>query len=320
MASSIDPEHRWVFDQTVLRGFDAAIDHLLWHLWREDDQSDLSAIPESMPDLVIEAPDLPCAAGQPDTRFTTVGAVWLSPLAIWVVPEYRRCGMASRALAIMLAQHWTGADLLIESTRRSDWLNQRIRRLAAEQPEALTQQWHVDQCDHYLTRLRRCHASLGIGSDYAARHQLTPVAPTTHLVAAGTDLFDRPQWMHPDTLTAWQDMAAQAQDEGIALKLVSAWRSAEYQQRLIARKLTAGQDIETILEVSAAPGYSEHQTGRALDLHSGDGEVLDESFEQTEAYRWLIEHAQAHRFVQSYPRDNPHGLLFEPWHWCHQAS
>jgi len=317
---SIDPGTRWIFDQTILRRFDAQSDHLLWHLWRDDDQSDLSAIPESMPDLVIETSDLTSNASPTADRFTTVGAAWLSPLAVWVVPEHRRDGVASRSLAVMLKAHWIEARHLIESTHRSNWLNQRIRRLATQQPDELTEQWCLDQCDHYLTRLRRSHASLGIRSNYAATHRLSPQDPATQLVDAGRDLFDRPQWMHPDALSALQAMASKAHEEGIELELVSAWRSVDYQQRLISKKLESGQSIDQVLTVSAAPGYSEHQTGLAIDLHSGAGEVLEEAFEQTDAYRWLSDHASQFGFKESFPRNNPHALLFEPWHWCYQAN
>ena len=46
----------------------------------------------------------------------------------------------------------------------------------------------------------------------------------------------------------------------------------------------------------------------------------EESFERTAAFDWLRTHAGAHGFTMSYPRDNPHGIVYEPWHWRHDAE
>jgi len=74
--------------------------------------------------------------------------------------------------------------------------------------------------------------------------------------------------------------------------------------------------LADILKVSAYPGYSEHHTGRAVDIGSPDCAHLTEAFEATREFSWLAEHAAGFGFVLSYPRDNPHGIAFEPWHWC----
>jgi len=66
----------------------------------------------------------------------------------------------------------------------------------------------------------------------------------------------------------------------------------------------------------AAPGYSEHHGGRALDIGTPDEPPAEESFEKTAAFEWLQRNAEGHGFVLSYPRDNPHGIVYEPWHWC----
>ena len=56
--------------------------------------------------------------------------------------------------------------------------------------------------------------------------------------------------------------------------------------------------------------------GRALDLGSPAAVDLDEDFARTREYRWLTRHAARFGFRLSYPRGNPHGIGFEPWHWC----
>ena len=134
------------------------------------------------------------------------------------------------------------------------------------------------------------------------------------------DIYGRPQRMTPRTLAAWRTMARAADRAGVRLQLVSAYRSVAYQAGILRRKLDDGQDMERILSVSAAPGYSEHHLGRALDLTTPGAPVLEESFENTDAFRWLRENAGAFGFHLSYPRDNPNGVLYEPWHWLHDPG
>jgi D-alanyl-D-alanine carboxypeptidase len=72
------------------------------------------------------------------------------------------------------------------------------------------------------------------------------------------------------------------------------------------------------LRVNAIPGYSEHHTGRALDLHTGEAEPLSETFELEPAFAWLQEHALTYGFTMSYPKNNELGIAYEPWHWCYR--
>jgi D-alanyl-D-alanine carboxypeptidase len=100
---------------------------------------------------------------------------------------------------------------------------------------------------------------------------------------------------------------------------VSAFRSVHYQKEIIRRKLEKGQSVADILRVSAAPGYSEHHTGHALDLTTPGTAVLEEEFEESEAFGWLTAHAGEFGFHMSFPRGNPHGVAYEPWHWAWRA-
>ena len=86
------------------------------------------------------------------------------------------------------------------------------------------------------------------------------------------------------------------------------------------RKRARGQSVEEILHVNAAPGYSEHHSGRALDIGTPGEPPAEESFEHTSAFAWLTRHAGDFGFVMSYPRANPHGIVYEPWHWYHEGG
>ena len=73
--------------------------------------------------------------------------------------------------------------------------------------------------------------------------------------------------------------------------------------------------------MNAAPGYSEHHTGRAVDLTTPGTPPLLEAFERTAAFAWLERHAARFGFVMTYPRNNPLGVIYEPWHWTfHEAT
>ncbi len=164
--------------------------------------------------------------------------------------------------------------------------------------------------------LEKMLQELGITRKMVQSCRMPPYDEADSLVDAGNDMFGRPQKMVPATSRAWRDMRQAAAADGVELKLVSAFRSINYQCEVIRGKLNDGRTIEDILGINAIPGYSEHHTGRALDLHGGDGDPLEEAFDQTEAYSWLMANAARFHFHMSYPKDNAEGIAYEPWHWC----
>ena len=108
---------------------------------------------------------------------------------------------------------------------------------------------------------------------------------------------------------------ADAAAGGIALEAISGYRSHDYQLGIFERKRARGLEVAEILQVNAAPGYSEHHGGEALDIGTPGEPPAEESFETTPAFAWLSQHAARHGFSLSYPRGNPHGIVYEPWHW-----
>jgi zinc D-Ala-D-Ala carboxypeptidase len=87
------------------------------------------------------------------------------------------------------------------------------------------------------------------------------------------------------------------------LKIVSAFRSREYQEQLRRETPNAGS--------AGLAVNSPHFTGRALDLYVG-GEPVDTSDSnraiqvQTRVYKWLVRNAERFGF-------RPY--FYEPWHW-----
>ena len=163
---------------------------------------------------------------------------------------------------------------------------------------------------------RRLHEELGISDDYVESRRLPYYPDADELVEVGPNLVGRMQRLTPATAAAWQAMVSAAANDGVRLLIVSGFRDFEYQAGLIRRKLDAGQDIAEILEVNAAPGFSQHHTGCAVDIATPGSRPLTGEFEDTAAFAWLGEEAGSFGFSMTYPRDNPEGFIYEPWHWA----
>jgi len=108
-----------------------------------------------------------------------------------------------------------------------------------------------------------------------------------------------------------------ARDEGVWIVPVSGFRTIEHQRLLFEAQVQRTGSVEAAAKVSAPPGYTEHHSGYAIDLTDGrfPKQDLTDEFANTDAYRWLTEHAQEFGFELSFPPNNPQGVIFEPWHW-----
>ena len=165
-----------------------------------------------------------------------------------------------------------------------------------------------------LSRLQ----SLGLDQEaYARDTGLELVAEPCVLAYAGRDRYQRPLWLRAIAARAWRDLRTAAAAEGIELEAISGYRSHDYQLGIFQRKIARGQAVEDILQVNAAPGFSEHHGGLALDLSAPGEPAAEESFEATAAFAWLQARAADFGFEMSYPRGNHHGIDYEPWHWRH---
>jgi zinc D-Ala-D-Ala carboxypeptidase len=135
------------------------------------------------------------------------------------------------------------------------------------------------------------------------------------LRVVGQNVFGREVQLAPEAAEAWLAMQRSAEKEAVHLLLLSGFRSIERQAEIVRKKIEAGLTIESILRVNAYPGFSEHHTGRAIDLGSPDCTHFSEDFEATREFAWLKNHASQYGFFLSYPRANRHEIIYEPWHW-----
>ena len=162
-------------------------------------------------------------------------------------------------------------------------------------------------------------AALGVPLGYAEQHRLAWIDEPARLHYAGRDYVGRTLWLQHGAMQAWQTLRRAAQAAGIRLEAVSGFRSIGYQAGILRRKLERGLSVAQVLAINTAPGYSEHHSGRAIDIGTPGCPPAEELFETTPAFAWLREHAAQYGFRMSYPRDNPHGVIYEPWHWYWQG-
>jgi len=159
---------------------------------------------------------------------------------------------------------------------------------------------------------------LGISDSYINQRQFSLQQEPDQLSLIGLDVYGRRQWVAAHVISPLKRLLFEASKEGVAIGLISAFRSVSYQILLIEKKLHSGVPIDVILSMNAPPGYSEHHSGEAVDfvdLETHSRTTLNKSFEGTATFNWLQLSASQHGFFMSFPENNPYGIVYEPWHW-----
>ena len=112
----------------------------------------------------------------------------------------------------------------------------------------------------------------------------------------------------------FKKMFNDAKDEGLTLIINSSYRSYEEQENLYERyKKNKGEEYAD--SIAARPGYSEHQTGYAMDIITYDANI--DTFDSTDEFRWLQDNAYKYGFILRYPKDKDYitGYEYESWHF-----
>lgn len=172
----------------------------------------------------------------------------------------------------------------------------------------------------WVAHIAEVNHGLGVPPDYAAKHNLLPQPEARDLVQVPRDVYGRKVEMVAPAADALKAMFAAAARDGVKLETVSGFRSMDYQTGLIRRKLKKGMTIGKALSINAVPGYSEHQTGCAVDLTTPGVPAADGSFGQSKAFAWLQKHGAEYGFHLSFPPGNRYGYEYEPWHWRYIAD
>ena len=132
------------------------------------------------------------------------------------------------------------------------------------------------------------------------------------------DVVSTTNWqLRQEAATALEEMFAAAKNDGVTLVLGSAYRSYAYQEQLY-NGYVASKGVEGADAISSRPGYSDHQTGLAVDISDAAGQYfLYQTFENTEEGIWLYENAYKYGWIMRYPKDKQDitGYAYEPWHF-----
>ena len=141
--------------------------------------------------------------------------------------------------------------------------------------------------------------------DWVPQDLVTPAVPHTNV----------PQLRQP-AAAALVAMFAAAKRDGITLVSLSAYRSYATQQSIFDRN-TASLGAAATLQLTAKPGYSEHQTGLADDLGDGSSCDLAVCFESHPAAKWLAADSWRYGWILRYPLGYTAitGIQTEPWHF-----
>jgi D-alanyl-D-alanine carboxypeptidase len=126
--------------------------------------------------------------------------------------------------------------------------------------------------------------------------------------------------MDAEAAAAFTEMRTQASKDEVTLWISSAYRSNELQNKLFQQEVenftktcpTYAEAVASAEHSVAKPGYSEHETGLALDLNG-----VRSDFDSTPAFRWLSLHAQDYGFILRYPKNKEEitKIEYEPWHY-----
>jgi LAS superfamily LD-carboxypeptidase LdcB len=115
--------------------------------------------------------------------------------------------------------------------------------------------------------------------------------------ALQVDSIGNGQVMRRDAAAAFNAMRAAAAKAGIVLSVSYAYRSMEEQVRLYAKYLAGTGNL------AAKPGFSNHQSGVAVDINVGGT--------STAVYAWLAANAARFGFKRT--------VASESWHWEYAA-
>lgn len=119
--------------------------------------------------------------------------------------------------------------------------------------------------------------------------------------------------IHKDVYPYITAMVANAQKDGVDLKVWSPFRSYAIQKDLFDKQVArVGGDEAKAATVVARPGTSEHNTGLCADFN-----MASDAFENTPMYRWMKENAEDYGFIMRYSKEKQPktGVIHESWHW-----
>ena len=120
--------------------------------------------------------------------------------------------------------------------------------------------------------------------------------------------------MTKDAAHAFEEMAKDAKKSGLNIRAVSTYRSYSYQTDLY-NKYANSDGKEKADTYSARAGYSEHQTGLAVDVDNTKSSYTQ--FGNTKEFSWMKDNCYKYGFILRYTKETEFitGYINEPWHY-----
>ena len=146
-------------------------------------------------------------------------------------------------------------------------------------------------------------------------HNLTNEYKPNDLVElTNTYAYGNDQSLRKDAYDSFISMFNSAKKDNVTLIVNSSYRPFNEQEQ-IYHDYTKWYGEEDADKIAARPGYSEHQTGYALDIQSYN--TNRNNFEDSDAYKWLDNNAYKYGFILRYPKDKEYltGYDYESWHF-----
>ncbi len=151
-------------------------------------------------------------------------------------------------------------------------------------------------------------------SDWVVVNKLRPLNPKDYAPPlAALNLPGYKGQMRPEATAALQQLFADYHAQtGDQLSITSPYRSYPDQVVVYNRWVSQLGQAQADRQ-SARPGFSEHQTGLAVDIDT----AVDQGFANTTAGKWLAANAWQYGFILRYPDglESVTGYEFEPWHY-----
>ena len=159
----------------------------------------------------------------------------------------------------------------------------------------------IDKQDDILVLVNKYHK---LDNDY--------VPSDLETISSKYQWLGRSNKLRHDARVAFEEMCAAAAEDGIYIYAGSGYRSFATQKYLYDTyvKKDGFKEAETY---SARAGYSEHQTGLAMDIANKKGFI---SLGDKE-YDWLVNNSYKYGFILRYPKGSETitGYMYEEWHY-----
>ena len=124
------------------------------------------------------------------------------------------------------------------------------------------------------------------------------------------------RYMRAESADAFHQLVDKAAEDGIELKMTTAYRSYDF-QKLLFDSYVEKEGEAAANKYSAKPGQSEHQTGLAVDVSSPSVDYqLSNEYGETKEGKWIARHAHEFGFILRFPKgkEDITGYQYEPWH------